>query len=785
MLRAISLVFIAGCVWAQPSITAGPTAVGWSPNSIGVFWTTDVASDSKVVATCAGKISSTGAQPVHPYNIGTGWGVTAHGTSDVPISVSVANNTSPAACSITVTSCNAGGCATSSPVTSGTLAAVATTPIWFRQVGGVIKPNDQIDGRNGTVLNANCNVDGDTQFGTWSSNGNWYGICEDCFGYQRQYQANLNFIVWNTKGNRTCPSAQGVASANNGYRNPPPGGTTWSPSLMPPMSIRGALYEGSYNNGAPAGGTSICCFNILKWPNGDWSRSINPSHNTGPGAASFVGVDLTTATSNMVSDGTAKLLFPINPLCQDYGGVNGQFTCPTWQAGMDGWITFLGYPGNASFTGNALSILQCRVEDMPVNTTDWWSRCRIYAGTQVGDDGLYDSAWIPANSYLLATKLVGDGTSSDPYGNGLTGHGGKYNITPFPDASRFILATPVVSPQAAASGGIAFYDLGQWPWGKPVGPIGDIQRDLQREPYYQPGFPQFAPNSYNLNTNGTPLSGYITLFMSGESIMQGATAIDSNTAWQVPLQWTVGTKPAETLPDTSSPAPAVFYGFQGRSGSTSIADLSGNGFTMNYVQPSGFPQGYNAFDNYGWWNSGAPNTAPGSNPIYSGQDNRSLVIPFHTVQTSFTLINCFGHVPGPPVNAIKSGEIVLIDSANNLTIARHLTTATWDVTFRGTLLGAVPIANGQVGCIVLDRDGSNNVNVYSDQTVRPVAPVALFGPTSVTGSWTPQLTFGSNTNSLYGAFSTFAIYPHLTAAQLITKMDAIRANFQTRRIGMQ
>ena len=764
-------------LFAQPSITVGPTVFGNSPNSIATYWTTSTTSDSKVTATCAGgKVSST-VVAVHPFNFGTGWGVTQHGTAAVPIAVGVANNTSPTACSIVVTSCNAGGCATSSPVTSGTLAAIASQPIWFRQAGGVTKPNDQFDGRNGTALNVNCSSEGDTQYSTCNANG-CFGIGQNGWGWNFVYAAFIQFINWNSA--HSCPTG-GLASGQNGYVL---GATNYQPSNLGPISIRGAIYEGSSSNVAHIAGTQLCCFNLLKWPNGKWDRSISPQHNTGPAAPSVAGVDLPTGTNGMMADNTAVLFFPIQPFALDYGGPNGEFPV-SWQAGMDGWVYSYAYFANTA-TPNILMV-RCRVEDWPIGGVaagNQWQRCGVYTGAQAGDDGLYDAAWTTMAIYTSGTRLIGDGTGADPYASMTLSIGNKPGVGAFPDASRFIMAVPVTTSEPAANAGIALYDLGQWPWGKPSGPIGHVPRDLTRDPYYLPAFPQWSQIGYQVTKNAVPLQGMVVMSPSGQDIFKGTTSVgvkpnqsqDGSAAWNVPLQWVVGTQ-TFTLPDTTSPAPLVYYDFNCFSGSISIADRSGNGFTIN----NGF---LNYCDNFGWYNSGFATTLP-SIPVYAGQQNKSLGIPYHVAQTSFTLIDCFGHLPGPPVGPIVSGESALSDSGGNMSIARSGTTATWNVSFRGTTLGAVPIADGTVGCIMIDRDGSNAVRIYSDDGLRPVTPQVLFGPTTLTGSWTPNLTVGAGSASLHGVESTLAIWAHLTDAQKIAKMNDIRKDFQTRRIPIQ
>jgi hypothetical protein len=733
-----------------------------------------VAGDSKVVATCSTKVSSTGVNPIHPYNVGTpsppGWAVTQHGTANVPISVSVANNISPSACGLVVTSCNSGGCISSGSVNSGTLASVATTAIWFKRAGSVQKPNDVWDGRNGTFLNANCYSEGDTQYFTWASDGNHYGIGQNSWGWNNSFAAQIQFVNWNK--DHSCATG-GMSSGNNKYGIQ---ATTYQPSMMPPLSIQNILYEGSYSNAS-----GNCCFNILKWPNDNWSTSINAQHNTGPGASAVSGVDLPVGVFGMNADNSPLLLFAVLPFCQSWGGNSGQFPC-SWQAGMDGWVPFIILGGIVSnpFLG------ECRVEDFI--TGNFWTRsCRVYKGTQTGDDGLYDTAWDVMSNYAAsAIKLVGDATSSDPYNAAYQTAGVKYSIQAFPDASRFILSIPITLSNPASSSGIAMYDLGQWFWGKPSGPIGQISRDVAKDPFFQPGFPQWVQSSYRTITNAATLSGYATIATSGEDEFKGTTAVgvqptqgnDGSASRNIPMQWTAGT---QTFPqsDITSPAPLVNYDFQGFSGSTGIVDRSGNGFSSTCTL-------INSFDNFGWINGGFPTTLNNlaNQPMqYLGRENKSCGLPFNTVQSSFTLFYCFGHVPGGPINPAASGEIALSDSSIN--VSRSGSSQSWSVTFK-TLSGTVVITDGTVGCVVIDRDGSNVVNIYTDDQIRPVPPLTpTIGPSTIAATWTPGLFIGNGSNSLYGAHSKLIIYPHLTAEQMIQEMNAIRKDLQARRIPIQ
>jgi hypothetical protein len=359
-------------------------------------------------------------------------------------------------------------------------------------------------------------------------------------------------------------------------------------------------------------------------------------------------------------------------------------------------------------------------------------------------------------------------------------------LYPFPDANRFILG----SQMSYQGQGVLYYDMGQWPWEKPTTLVGSISRDLQRDPYMQNAFPGILPNSYRL-VSTSPLSGIFVAAVSGWDTFKGTTiggqrpvaSLDGSTARNVPMIWTA-MQPQFTVTDIQYPAPLVNYDMQGYTGQATVTDRSGNGFNAN-------TSNNNLFDNYGWYNSGivtgidsvTGNTCTG-NPVYSTTCRRtqSLFLPFNTTLANFTMFFCFGHVPGPPIGPVVSGEIALQDGAG-LSVVRNGATSTWTVTFLNTVLASVPIPEDSEGCIVLDKNG-NNVTLYVNSDIQPGSATA-FVTATISGSWTPSITLSANSGGLLGVVGKLVIYPHLTDAQIEAEMEAIRHDCQLRKITLR
>ena len=784
MRRVLSLLAISIPLSAQPTIGAFACHAN-GPNSVWCDWTTNIASDSKLTASGVGGRYSTPV--VHPFGVGTGWGVTAHGIA----LTGLPTNVSPTAYSVTSTSCTSSGCTTSPAVTSGTTPALASSTFHLVPSGPMIRPNDQLDGRNGT-LNTGYAKNGDTQFFTWADDGNDYSTCEDCYGvypgfYSLQHlfkegpghitSSELFTSVTNPfstgsgcPGGSNCVGTKGIISVRGSMYLQVSGRQLTSPVALTSCSWRAGAVTCTVPNSSPpvmttgmyvtvrsanpsaynfsgnltgANSTSIsyplvsdpgpyagsatvtfltgCCTNIYK-TNDHWATDIVPANNTGPNAVGTHGQAAAT-WSYMNSSGVSFLISPVQCDGKDYD-------C-TPLAGMDGWVYYTVFgvndvrsactilnPAGTAQTVRSNCLVRIRIEDMPITgPVDYWFKAlQWYKGTQTGDDGLYDTSW--TTNYLDPSirKLTGIPAFTQAW---LLNAGQQSSMTFVGDPfNRFVFAA-VSNPcgtGSSCSNGASIYDLGQYPWASDGVPtlVGGFNRDVQRFPYSQPGFPQLVMSSYtkidsthaSLRVQGSGMGSMNNPSVVGPGTPPNWTQ-DDYTTWLRDYTMVAGAPPVKP---TDLAGADLDYQFDSYTGDVNLYDHSGNNHTA--TDDNGHPY---AFDDLGLFLYGFPGGL--SNPVYRGQFRSSTTTTgFAPTYTAMTAYACFGHVPGPPINPVASPEIAL---SGNLRIARHGTMAAWDVTFNGTFLGAVPIADGKIGCIAVRRNGSNSVTVFTADALRP------------------------------------------------------------------
>jgi hypothetical protein len=102
----------------------------------------------------------------------------------------------------------------------------------------------------------------------------------------------------------------------------------------------------------------------------------------------------------------------------------------------------------------------------------------------------------------------------------------------------------------------------------------------------------------------------------------------------------------------------------------------------------------------------------------------------------------------------------------------------------GTVLGAVAVADGGFGCIVIRRDSNNSVTVFSSGAVGAALPLTpALGPITIDGRWSSaSLTFGA-TNSLRGVISETLVFSRaLSDEELVGEAVATRNRMAARGI---
>jgi hypothetical protein len=138
------------------------------------------------------------------------------------------------------------------------------------------------------------------------------------------------------------------------------------------------------------------------------------------------------------------------------------------------------------------------------------------------------------------------------------------------------------------------------------------------------------------------------------------------------------------------------------------------------------------------------------------------------------------------INAAVSGETVLAKSGD-LVVSRNGTAASWNVSVKGTVIGAVPITDGAFGAIVIRRDASGNVSLYNSSAIESSLPLTpTFTATGITGAWSSSaLTLGGSP-SLYGPMSALLIWNrNLSDAELVQEVGVVRRDMAARGVTVQ
>ncbi|HMC57745.1 MAG TPA: hypothetical protein VKJ01_01010, partial [Candidatus Solibacter sp.] len=407
--------------------------------------------------------------------------------------------------------------------------------------------------------------------------------------------------------------------------------------------------------------------------------------------------------------------------------------------------------------------------------------------SQDADDGIYDTNWTSSVNSAYAFK-----TGPFAYRE----WGDIYQVAFIPDFNRFVMAAWISTPGSASPKGAVLYDLGPYPWGAPVA-IAQISRHPDYLSYF-PCFPQVLNATYR-KTSGRPLIAAVSMSTTGTiTYKEGGPEKSGYGPYRrdltlVPRAATarraVESRTIESGRRRNTHAAAgldLYYDFQGFSGSLTIPNLSPNDPAQSYATTVTAADGI-AYDQYGMYNFGFP---AGSVDIsigtgqWRGAMNYLLTTPYRQTLGAFTAVIVFGHYPGGLTVPAVSGEIVMA-KGTDLTVMRHGTSAAWDVTVMGTVLGAVAIPDGGFGCIVIRRDSDNSLTVFSGGAAGSTPALSpVLGPATVTGAWSSaNLTFGSATNSLRGVISEALVFSRaLSGDELIRELGATRNQMAARGI---
>jgi Putative Ig domain len=802
-----------------PSFTSGPTFSANSPSSILVSASTNV--PVSVQMSCGSVTGPT----VYGWSGRGWWGQTTFTYA----LTGLANNPSGTAYSCTLTVANSFGVIATAGGSAFTTAPLPSTPLTVASVGPPTRFNDQYNGSNGLPATGLSN-EGDTRYTTWGADGNIYMMSQDSTGINSACPAQmLSFEKYSN-----LLSGSQLACFGAGPFNDP-----WSEEGL--ISVRGVQYLMTMNGYA----NQSCCVNMLK-SSDYWTTSINAQDNVGPATASFPGVHqpatptaaisghsfssgtLTLAVSNwtaappppgspvqisgstncdgfhwttaasatsisysastdaVCTAGTVMYLGSMSPtitttgdsgiywllgpiqMCQDYS-----VGCTPY-AGNDGWVYFF-----AHYRG----LFRIRIEDLPLQDI---TKFQCYAGTQNDDDGLYDSNWVNPSVGNCKALTAASG-QLDPYLYMLNS-ANKAQITFVPDANRFLLTAYIGGNADAAAS--AIFDLGPYPWGKPV-LIGSINRD-NRYPGMSPGFGAAVLPTYKM-ISSSPYLAQMTWTTSGGLFVGSGPQTDqySMFIWPVTLAAAPATQPAQPCMSAAGGPQCiptqnldVFYPGKGISGSLTIPNWSPNDPTQAYAyvnnsnspvfyDPTGLVLAYPAGNGLNstdgeTWTAGPGRTLVSYTMPYAKQLGNfgAVVCWYRPYQLADTVFN-----PGAPNETIVSDP--------NFSIVRNGTAygsgATWNIYIHGSLVGAVAGADGTQVCVALTNSGTT-ANIYQPSSVGRT-PLARTATATVSArSSAGNLVLNSGANPYYGNLSALLVWSATpNEQQLISAMGGVLA----------
>jgi len=432
-------------------------------------------------------------------------------------------------------------------------------------------------------------------------------------------------------------------------------------------------------------------------------------------------------------------------------------------------------------------LARIRVEELPKLT---WASWQLYTGDHTANSGFLDANWDQSAS-KLTNAAAAPPFVSGPYDWRI---GDKLGVTYQPGANIYWVCstTDIYGNTLSVSGSCWTTPL---PWVTPLKFAGSVLRDLQRWPYYFPGFINVVPGTY-AQTTSAPFGGCATMSSAGTITTGSPTgANDMYTEWLRRFCFTetpaVPTVPRKWVGSGSRQYPVdnldVLYRMVDQETGGGIKDTSPSG-----ASPAAFAfPNVAGIDPVGMYNMGLVGQSM-SNPVYNTPANVALTSPYSTSAAgAFTSLTCFGHEPGNAIQPIVSGEVVLRRNGGaDFEIARSTTTNTWAVKVKGTVIGSVAIGDNVHSCVVVTRDASNVVNVYGmadipagDATSTLKLVPAATGTAS--GTIAGALTIGDATNAIHGRVSAVAWWrAALSKRQLLQLKRALVADFAARGVAL-
>jgi hypothetical protein len=751
-----------------PVITVGPTCTGNSPSSVKCTWTTDIPSSSQVQCgtVSGGPYTTYQTTEVYTAASGPGAGVTSH-SMVIP---GLPNNASPTAYYFRVLSRQpAGSFAASAEVSTGTLAAMVSTPMAV-QLSPVTRYNDQYNGVRG-MPNLGIAANGDTYYPTmWADDGNLYGFANDTSGLATGHGS---YALYGTGRNLSV------------YKSTPASGTpaAVTASLLT-MSLVNSLSnfgtEGMTNtctNGTHTG--SGCWTDGATWKSGNGisfnGKLVQHVMRQGSGQGLFGDSSLIVS-----SDHGATWLAPQNypggtpnangdpptagtAMWTGYGTFNNCAEVAIPQHGQDYGFTnpanFVNYGNADAFVymictrgdGGRWYLARVRVEDFLLLDV---TKYQYYTG----GDGLLDVNWTntAAGAFAIWVGTAGGGPGSCS----------ESNVEFIPDFNRWMFTCWGGPAGSGVPATVMIMDA-PYPWGPTFTLVAGLPR-VQSNLNYAPSFIAPLASTYS-KTSSNPLVSSIVIMTSGAYF--GQFAGDPANDEYSPHWFTARLVPAD--PSRRGPPHRpyasrngrnahlvagldLFYNFQGGGGSSGTSLSEAKGSTFSYTIPDLSPNGKYSialpvstpaiFDQYGMINFGFwSGFSTACSPACALPVNYTLPTPYNAALNDFTMAVVFSHYPSSM--AISSAELVL-DTKDLQLLRNGSTPNSWGIATTGQ------VAVTDAGCAGNVVTLTTNTNTFTGGPIaisgmNPSGYNAIVTPTQVT-STSVSYTIGSCPGAFVG-----------------------------------
>jgi hypothetical protein len=775
-------------------LTASATAaVGYSPDSIRLTWTTSATANSRVFC-------GTSAGGPYPY-----WtqvsdivktGNAYYGTTSHALSVMVPNNTSSTAYKCIGESYDTSANVVRTPeVTAGTLTALTSVPI---TVASISPSPIYYNCQTGTLgcVNANAGWDGDTFYYTWAADDNIYAATNDgaqkwLGGAWSTYQAvgawkftkgtlnSIGTVLGNTSGANSFGSSAGAVNIPSNY-GVADGQRPYGEGIV---SVDGSIiYDLARCCVAPYGPTA------LQKTRDGFDNVIGPQNNTGPSATGVVfnTSRLCPATGTTIAGcwdypdslatTTTPTLFPTSLVLtpwyaqfgRDWGGANDVYIDSTWKhnAGTDSNVYAVNEFG--------LYVISVDRHNFQITNEQW-----LYRG-YVGDGGA-TAGTSNTDGLLPWTWMEMDGVNGTIIDSNTRGARPKMYWLPEP-LNRWVYLAQTWSGSTANSDqpiSISIFDVGQFPWNvQSATLIGSLPKDTSNtgSSNYDQLYTGFASLRMDMWLNAGNGCGAVPVSFTGSYLGPSAPgnppAADRYSPTYRWVTFCPGTaKDPQYVGGGKKKYPAkgldVLYTFDHPSFATTLKNRAGFTKYDTTVAQAGYTSAGLLV--------GVPQSTNFNSPY-----NNTFTTAYTADLTDFTLIASFMHNPNIGVN---NGETVL--DKTKVKVFRSGSSANTCVVTVGVTTSS-PFActmDGSWFTVVVTVSGTT-VTVYGSAGIGntlPLTSLTTFTAAGYTSTGTTAMIVGNNSGAIggwRGQIGEIGFYNRaLPPSELITLVAANRARF--------